>query len=174
MDTITFCIILGGVLFILYILLDKSKSNDGKIADSDISISNVKKSLDGFTPIMEKSLKTGYTEKSIEKQLEKYLRTKYKTVTTQYNLESISGSQIDIDLGRGILGIEIKIANQILKQANFDRMQGQVMGYKKNYKKNLILLICGENEDFEQTRIQDIERFCTEQDVEVMGKIITN
>lgn len=82
-------------------------------------------------------------EKAVYKQLENFV--KIENIKRQYNLSGNFRPIIDIDLYNGKIGIEIKCAKSLNKNQNeFLRTIGQICFYsKRQYKRNLLLLIVG-------------------------------
>ncbi len=76
------------------------------------------------------------------------------------------GLKVDIDLGDGQVGIELKLAKELKDNAsNIERLFGQVIYYsKRRYKDKLIVLIVGTENENNQV-IKEIEKFVTELNV---------
>lgn len=138
------------------------KDNGGKIvtryADIDDVISHLKK----FVPNSDPKLKGGYTEKSIENQLVKFMKQRFVEVTPQFGIEGRNARSIDIDVANGVAGIELKDAKKVVKLAEMDRMYSQLLDYKKKRynDNNLFLVLVGEREDHENSFLLDIIDFC--------------
>ncbi|MGH1337380.1 MAG: hypothetical protein ACRBFS_14755 [Aureispira sp.] len=128
------------------------KTKDGKIKDESITPKLVLEKLEEFTITLKPHLKYGYTEKSIQKQLDIYLKSYFKHITREYEIEGISGTKIDFDIGRGKVGLEVKLADSIFKSAGYQRMLGQLQEYSsaKYRKNNLIVLVAGSTEQGEE------------------------
>ena len=132
----------------------KSKKNeDGKIKDEFVTRSIVLEKLKGFKPELNKKLKSGYTEKSIQKQLDKYLKEYFQHVNMEYVLGGINASKMDIDIGEGKVGIELKLADKVYKSNAFNTLTGQLREYNKSIygDDNLIVGIIGDKEHKKQT-----------------------
>ena len=95
-----FLLIIGGVILVVIFLKwyyqNDNKNIIGKIADNDVSFDDVHSYIKKFVPESEQKLKTGYTEKSVENQLAKYLKQRYITVTQQHGVADKNARQIDI------------------------------------------------------------------------------
>lgn len=131
----------------------KQPDEDGKYPDQAVTAELVESIiLDDFEIIRSNKLKLGYTEKTIERQLEELFQSKFQHVVSQYGLDGPSGQKIDFDLGHGKVGVEIKLANAVFKAAGQDRMVGQVQSYiKSKYSdENLLLVIFCEPEHIAQ------------------------
>lgn len=138
------------------------KDHGGKIVTKYADIDDVIAHLKKFVPKADSKLKSGYTEKSIENQLVKFMKERFVEVTPQYGIEGRNARSIDIDIANGVAGIELKDAKKVVKLAEFDRMQSQLLDYKKKRYKddNLFLLLIGEHEDHENSFLLDIIDFC--------------
>ena len=151
----------------LVIYLNKKNAfsnSNGKIPSKYAKFDDIVKHIQEFKPIRNENLKEGYTEKSIENQLYKYLQQIYVSVTPQYGIEGKNGRNIDLDVADGVAGVEIKIASKLFKSAEHDRLNGQLRSYlKARYKENnLILLVCGTKEDSCNTILHEVKETCRE------------
>lgn len=146
---------------------DKKKSieeHGGKIINKYATIDDVVAHLKEFVPKPDKKLKNNYTEKSVENQLVKYMKQRFMEVTPQYSIGGRIAGSIDIDVADGVAGIELKDAKSVVKAAEFHRMRGQIQDYKKKRYKddNLILLVVGEHNDKDDSRLLEVVKFCKE------------
>lgn len=141
---------------------DSIKEHGGKIITKYADINDVIEHLKKFVPKADPKLKTGYTEKSIENQLVKFMKERFVEITPQYGIEGRNARFIDIDVANGVAGIELKDAKKVVKTAEMDRMFYQLTNYQeKRYKDdNLFLLLVGEREDHENSFLLDIIDFC--------------
>ena len=152
--------VLIGILIALVIKLVfiKSKGNSEKITDIDFTLSEFKKILGNFK--LSRDYSEDLTERKIQSELYKYLSSKYETVTTEYSLEGKNISRIDIDIGDGNAGIELKIAKKLINNAqSTDRLVGQLKKYyQKRYKNgNLFLIIVGTETEFSNSIFKEIK-----------------
>lgn len=138
------------------------KDHGGKIITKYADIDDVIEHLKKFVPKADPKLKNGYTEKTIENQLVKFLKERFVEITPQFGIEGRNARSIDIDVADGVAGIELKDAKKVVKLAEMDRMQSQLLDYKKKRYKddNLFLLLIGEHEDHENSFLLDIIDFC--------------
>ncbi len=151
------------VVLVFFILRSKRSDSESSSAEKKspymkASISNVEDVIvKNFQLKMQPKLKDGYTEKSIEMQLEKLFQEKFKYVVTQYGLEGIQGQKIDFDIGEGKVGVEIKTAKSVFKASAQDRMMGQIQAYiKSRYNDdNLLLVIFCEAEHMKERAVID-------------------
>ena len=88
-------------------------------------------------------------------------------MTTQHGVEGTNAKAIDFDIGRGKVGIELKLAQEVIKEGGNDRLLGQVIKYStRKYKdSNLIVALVGFADDLRQTALSDLEDFLNEQNV---------
>lgn len=163
MDFLLYIIIGIGVLVLVWEFLKKRSTdgNGGKIASKYATFDDVKTHLEGFIPRTDPKLKNGYTEKSVENQLVKYLKQKFVEVTPQYGIEGRNARSIDIDVANGVAGIELKDAKKVSKTAEMDRVKSQLVAYQdKRYQDNLILLVAGEDEDKDDSCLVELKEYC--------------
>lgn len=148
--------ILGAIAILFFFWKAKQPDEDGLLPDAGVNIDIVESLiLDNFELKRNDKLKLGYTEKSIEKQLEVIFQNNIKHVMTQYGLDGPTGQKIDFDLAHGKVGVEIKLAEHVFKAGPQDRMIGQLQAYiKSRYSKdNLLLVIFCENRHTKQRAI---------------------
>ncbi len=114
MDFFIYVLVIVAVVMVVWSFLKtkSTKENGGKIASKYATFNDVKAHLEGFVPKTDPKLKNGYTEKSIENQLVKYLKQKFVKVTSQYGIGGINARSIDIDVADGVAGIELKDAKK--------------------------------------------------------------
>ena len=153
----------GGVLAFIALIYFAAKSNNpsekvkesDRIPDEKVSVKRLKKDLKTLTLRKEARLKFGYTERSIQAQLDEQLRAIYESVQREYRLESNNGLSIDFNIGRGKVGIEVKLAKSIFKTAGLQRLVGQLKDYTdaKFDNRNLIVLVAGEQQHLDD-RVQ--------------------
>jgi hypothetical protein len=108
--------------------------------------------------------KVQYTsEKKVEGVIVKYLNDSIGRAHSQYNIGGYLGLKVDIDLGDGQVGIELKLAKELVGNAtNIERLFGQVVYYsKRKYKDKLVVLVVG-NESENTQVVKEIEKFITE------------
>ncbi len=144
----------GGILVLIALVYFSTQSNSRKkavgksnrIPDEKVSVKRLMKDLKKLILRKEARLKFGYRESSIQAQLDKQLRDLYESVQKEYRLESNNGLSIDFNLGRGKVGIEVKLAKSIFKSAGLQRLVGQLKDYTdaKYDNRNLIVLVAGE------------------------------
>ncbi len=110
--------------------------------------------------------KTQYTtEKNVENIISTQLEVPYKDkIHQQYGIGGFLALRIDIDINDGQVGIELKLAKE-LNSSNIERLLGQVLYYsKRKYKENLIVLIVGNEKEYDQT-IRELKSIIIEQGV---------
>lgn len=104
-------------------------------------------------------------EKRVQKSLFKQLIDKYakENVATEYAVGGHWKMAIDVDLFNGTYGIELKVAEQLIKSAtNVERLLGQVVYYnKRRYHGNMIVLVVGKNTEH-NSAIKELAEFIKE------------
>ena len=126
----------------------------------DISVSDVTSILDNIE--IKKSQYT--TEKNVENIITKALNIAFSNAHQQYSIGGFLALKVDIDIGDGQVGLEIKLAKE-LKTSGIERLFGQVLYYsKRKYKENLIVLIVGTEKEYTQI-IKEVEAIVEEQGV---------
>ena len=156
------------ILAIIWNFLKNKSTNEngGKITSKYATFDDVKSYLEGFVPKTDPKLKNGYTEKSVENQLVKYLKKKFVEVTPQYGIEGRNARSIDIDVANGVAGIELKDAKKVTKTAEMDRVKSQILAYQeKRYQECLILLVAGEAEDKDDSCLIELKEYCKKKGV---------
>ncbi|MBS9770540.1 MAG: hypothetical protein J7F05_08650 [Trichodesmium erythraeum GBRTRLIN201] len=170
MDETTIIAIVIGIIGAILFGSSKKKNKDGKITDKFVDKDSVLDHLDEFKPKLNPKLKFGFTEKSIQKQLCDYLREYYEHVNTEYGIGGLNAIKIDIDVGEGKVGIELKLASKLFKTSEFNRLAGQLRQYtnSKYDEDNLILGIIGTKDDRKETSwIRQIKDLAEEYEAEV-------
>lgn len=109
--------------------------------------------------------KTQYTtEKNVENIVSKVLNAHFGYLKQQYHIGGYLGLKVDIDLGDGKVGIEVKLAKDLTTTA-IQRLFGQVLYYSRRvYKSNLIVLIVG-TEKQETQIIKEVQSIIAEQGI---------
>lgn len=167
-------LIIGVIILAVLFIINKGKSNkksktneDGKIIDDFVTRDLVLEKMEDFKPKLDQKLKIGYTEKSIQNQLKNYLKKYFDHVNDEYVIGGLNASKMDIDVGQGGVGIELKLAEKVYKSSEFDRLTGQLRNYSKSKygNDNLIVAIIGDkNHQKERSHIQRIKDLVEEFD----------
>jgi hypothetical protein len=167
---ITGIIILAIAIFIYWLMHsdsgDKPKeeeSHDQEVKSEFIPDSKVTKELTleylkNFKPIVRESRKNGFTEKDIHEDLEKHLKKYFHSVTREHGIEGKNTKRIDFDIGNGKIGLEIKLAESVIKEGESDRLIGQLRKYsKRKYDHgNIIVALMGYADHERNTVIHEI------------------
>ncbi|MBR2450720.1 MAG: hypothetical protein IKB40_04440 [Paludibacteraceae bacterium] len=131
------------------------KSNDIDIHNtiSLTDVVNALKTIEFPTTILREPKYAGETkEGKIQKCIFKYLQSVYGNVNvkTEYSVGGYWGMRSDIDLFNGQVGIELKVAEQLLNATHVERLIGQVVYYtKRRYTtNNLIVLVVGREKEY--------------------------
>jgi hypothetical protein len=132
----------------------------------DIQVSTVVNEINSM-----KIKKALYTS---EKKVEDYICSELNKATgkahSQYNIGGYLGLRVDIDLGDGQVGIELKLAKELSAANNIERLFGQVIYYSKRvYKDKLIVVVVGTDKEYTQV-VKEVEKFITELGVTFLYK----
>jgi hypothetical protein len=104
------------------------------------------------------------TEADAERALESALRQQFAAVSTQYSVGGYLGYRIDIDLGDGIVGVEVKLAESVVSSASEAyRTLGQALVYdRRRYRGTVIVALVGADAIRQQPAFAEIEGFLGE------------
>lgn len=129
------------------------------IQDDKVTMKLVQDHLKDFKIIVNPKRKMGFTERDIQVELEKFLKSIFQSVTREHGVESKNTKAIDFDIGNGKVGIEVKLASEIFKEGGWDRAIGQMVKYTrlKYNNQNLIFLVAGFDEDLRNSMLSDFE-----------------
>ena len=168
MDDAVMFIIIGVIALAVLIYVLNQRTDDGKIKDENLTPEIFIEELKQFEMQEVPERKKGFTENDVQIQLEKFFKKHFETVNREYALEGVNTKKIDFDLGRGKLGIEVKLTREIIKEGSWDRALGQLSKYaKKKYtSENLIVLIAGTEEENDSQKVVEFAK-----DVEEIGGI---
>lgn len=104
------------------------------------------------------------TEKECEQTILKHLRLQagYNNVHRQYSVGGNLALKIDLDIDERI-GVEIKLAEELMNASTAQRLLGQVLYYsKRKYMFNLIVLVIGPNKMQNEPIIKEIKSLIEE------------
>ena len=151
---------LVALLIITAFYLANRYNKEGKLKDDSVKIDTVLHELTKFEMNAIPDRKHGFTEKDVQVALQKFFSKHFVTFYREYALEGINVKQIDFDLGKGRVGIEVKLAREIIKEGSWDRALGQINKYakKKYVNGNLIVLVAGNEEERESFKLREFER----------------
>ncbi|MFN0151695.1 MAG: hypothetical protein ACKVU1_13405 [bacterium] len=98
-------------------------------------------------------------EADAEAAIEAALRREFSRVSTQYSVGGYLGYRIDIDLGDGAIGVEVKLADSIVNASSETyRTIGQAVVYdRRKYKGKVIVAIAGPDDVFSRPAMAEIE-----------------
>lgn len=135
------------------------RTKDGRIKKESVKLDLVLEELDDFAAGLNKrAKKNGYTENSIQKELEQYLYKRFEHVTPQYKLEGTSSAIIDFDIS-GKVGIEIKVADSVFSARGLHGLIGQISIYSdRKYGDDIIVVLFAEKRHrLEVAKMREIE-----------------
>jgi len=116
------------------------------------------------------------TEKNVEKILCEELLTKIKKrehIHSQYNIGGFLPLKIDVDLYDGGIGIELKLAKNLDKSIDIERLLGQIIYYsKRKYDWKLIVLVVGKKEEY-TGKIKELKKIIEEMDFPFVYKSVS-
>ncbi len=136
-----------------------SRKPDGKIPDEDVDVFTVLTHLESFKPSNRADHKNGFSEKDVHEELEVYMKNIFHSVTREHAIEGKNVKRIDFDLGNGMVGIEVKLAESVLSESENDRLIGQAQKYisRKYNSGNLIIALAGHDRHTRNTTIHEVE-----------------
>ncbi|MEQ6168467.1 hypothetical protein AAOE16_14830 [Ekhidna sp. MALMAid0563] len=106
------------------------------------------------------------TEKKIENAIAEKLRDSFGTrkIHQQYHIAGFWGLKIDIDFNDGEFGIEVKLLEELLKNATTaQRLMGQLLYYnRRQYGEDLILVVAGDPKLEEDAALCEIQKMSEE------------
>ena len=137
-------------------LIDKRKDAEGKWIDEETDTQKVLAELKNFSS---KKMKLT-TEKAFEKALYTYLDSKFNSVDTQVSIGGVKALKIDLDLGNGQVGLELKLAEKVITSSEKQRLIGQMHDYTtKRYKpENFILAVVGNKKLRTDTIMKEVKQ----------------
>lgn len=108
------------------------------------------------------------TEADAESIIYGYLKKSFKVVAQQYSLGGFRGHKIDIDIGDGEVGVEVKLAKSLLANVSeIYRCLGQAILYKeKKYDENLIMVIVGTDDEIKHHEIDELTDILAEHGIQ--------
>jgi hypothetical protein len=102
-------------------------------------------------------------ESDATEALRSHLSEVFENVHPEYYLGGYLGLKIDLDIGNGKLGIEVKLASALLKAAEAHRLVGQVTYYqRRRYGDALLVAIVGNEDDLTASTLKELTQFLSE------------
>ncbi len=137
-------VVIFGVIALAFFTWQKKRpDSEGRLPDAAVTREKVLGVLREFK-VKRKSDGSSFRESDIHKQLLKFLQDRFYHVQSQKPIGGVHAKQIDFDIGRERVGIEIKMAKSLYKKSEFDRLHGQMKSYSEAYSdSNLILQVFG-------------------------------
>ncbi len=103
-----------------------------------------------------------------------HLAEVFLDVVPQYNIGGYLGLKIDIDLGNGRVGVEVKLATSLLKATEAHRLIGQAVYYQqRRYKDSLIVAVVGRSEELEYPMLKELRSFLESFGITYIGVPVT-
>lgn len=98
------------------------------------------------------------SEGDVEEVVAPHLAPRFQAVCQQYSIGGILGLKIDLDIDDGKVGVELKLSDSILGNANeFHRLIGQAIYYDhRRYRGNLIVWVVGRRGDADDPLLRDV------------------
>jgi len=124
------------------------------LQDKDVDVHSVLEKLNGA----KLGKKVSFSEKDVHDELEVYLKKIFYSVTREHAIEGKNIKRIDFDIGNGKVGIEVKLAESILKEGENDRLIGQIHKYatRKYNANNLIIALAGYSHHERNTIVHEL------------------
>lgn len=151
LESLAFILSAGTTLYLKIVFKKKRKSP---------RLGNVLRALRKITPWQP------YTDPLTERIVEEYLMFRlgkyFKDIQRQSVVKGIphNRDRVDLDIGNGAFGIEIKMAKLLKKSNERNRLLGQLDLYKerKYSHNNLLLVVVGQKEGEEEHHIAEIKK----------------
>jgi hypothetical protein len=103
--------------------------------------------------------KTDY-EANAQAHIEAVVKPRFAMARGQYSVGGYLGQKIDLDVGNGRVGVEIKLATALLKSNEAQRLIGQLVYYaKKRYGTNLVAVVVGTQRDLDDSHLAELGAF---------------
>ena len=92
-------LLIGGIVVAFIVKNRVSRDDDGRVEDDSVTRELVLEELESFAPVRDPKLKYGYTEKSVQKQLDVFLKERFAHVTREFAIGGVRGTAIDFSVG---------------------------------------------------------------------------
>ncbi len=148
----------GGYFLIKKYQENQAQSNDPRIDENQLDVDDVVTMLEEFRP-------NSGDEMQVQVQLKTFFQKRIRHVQREYGLET--KLKIDFDLGKGAVGVEVKMAKSLMAASAYHRMLGQVREYiKKKYDEDNLIIVVVTNKTLskENTFVEKLE-----EDMEELG-----
>lgn len=88
------------------------------------------------------------------------LESLFEDVFFEYNIGGYFGMKIDLDIGNGKVGVEVKLADSLFKAAESTRLIGQAVYYqRRRYGENLIVAVVGREDELRDPGVRETLSF---------------
>lgn len=149
-------LLLGCAGYLSYVFFYVKRDHRGKITDDSTKIRVVMDQLADFRAVV---INEEPTEADLQKLLYDFLKGRFIHVKREQSTGA-NGTKVDIDVGRGSVGIEVKLAKALFKVTALQRLTGQISDYNKDrYGGDLIVVVFGSAKEAEEdillSRIED-------------------
>ena len=160
-----FIIIVAVVIFV-FIIYQKNKKKDNKWADSAVGKNKIIDHLNNYK--LTKHMYKKFDEKpQPEVEWNKHLEESFKKsfLSVQRGNRSKKG-EIDLNIGRGRCGLELKWAKSLKSTGGSDRARSQLKRYQEGKEYRIIILVvAGFSNEKHEVYLQDIEKWADNQDI---------
>lgn len=98
-----------------------------------------------------------HSEADVEWYISEHLTPRFASVAVQYSIGGYLGTKIDLDIGNGNVGVEVKLASSLMRSTEAHRLMGQALHYdRRRYKGNLIVAIAGTASDLNEPLLAEM------------------
>ena len=113
------------------------------------------------------------SEEQVEIAIVEELKQEFdRPIKRQYSIPGNFGLKIDIDIANGGIGIEVKLASQLSKASEAQRLIGQAVYYRnKQYGDQIAVVIAGNEEEVDDPVVVELQEFL--QELEISSICIT-
>ena len=96
-------------------------------------------------------------------EIQLVLSSHFEDVAFEYNVGGYFGLRIDLDIGNGKVGVEVKLADALFEAAGAHRLIGQAVYYqRRRYGDNLVVAVVGTEEDLRDPGLRETLSFLSD------------
>jgi hypothetical protein len=102
-------------------------------------------------------------EAESQDEIASFLSPHFEDVFREYNIGGYFGLRIDLDIGNGKVGVEVKLAEALFTAGEAHRLIGQAVYYqRRRYGENLNVAVVGSESDLQDPGVRETLSFLTD------------